>query len=187
MTVRSWAFSFDGYGGDGHILVELWNRQRQRWQMQDVFNNYYFVDGSDEPLSAAEFRTALQALSPGLRLHSLHPGARPGYAIEHKAWSYFRRGAQQWYLLWGNNVFAVDNSPSAKALSVASRELEQLGAIAEGVYPRVRLLAEPANQSQRAWMHALRYVLLASLLLAALGLVLLIVGRGLRLLSSRHA
>ena len=45
LVVRSWAFSFDGFGGHGHIFAEVWNRQARAWQLVDVFNNYYFVDG----------------------------------------------------------------------------------------------------------------------------------------------
>ena len=68
MTVRTWSFSFDGFGGHGHIWVELWNRQQQRWQLQDVYDNYYFVDGNEEPLSALAFRKALLAKSPTLQV-----------------------------------------------------------------------------------------------------------------------
>ncbi|HMW78092.1 MAG TPA: transglutaminase-like domain-containing protein, partial [Rhodocyclaceae bacterium] len=58
---RRWSFSFDGYGGHGHIFNEVWDDSAGRWRAIDVFNNYVFVDAaSGEPLSALEFRAALR-------------------------------------------------------------------------------------------------------------------------------
>ena len=156
MVVRSWAFSFDGYGGHGHIFAEVWNRQAQAWQLLDVFNNYYFVDGGDKPVSALAFRQALLANSGGLQLRMAHAGSPPGYAIESKAWDYYRRGVTQWYLPWGMNPFTFDAQPAVKVFSGLSRSLEQLAAIATGVHPPVRMLADPGSALQRAHMHALK-------------------------------
>ena len=105
-------------------------------------------------------------------MRPLHPGARPGYAIEAKAWTYLRRGLSEWYMPWGNNVFTVDSSPTVRLFSGKSRSLEQLGAIVEGVMPSVRLLAEPENGRRRAAMHSLRLQLQVALALAALGMSL---------------
>ena len=44
LAVRPWAFSFDGLGGHGHIVVEVFDRQRGRWIMLDIFNNVIPVD-----------------------------------------------------------------------------------------------------------------------------------------------
>lgn len=150
LQTRSWAFSFDGFGGHGHVWVELWNRQRQAWQLLDVFDNYYFVlDGEERPLSAMEFRKALSERQPGLALRALVPEARPGYENEAKAWDYFRRGLPEWYLLWGVNVFSVDADPWVRHLGGLSRSLEQLAAIARGIYPRLVVLADEDNLRQR--------------------------------------
>ena len=148
IPVRTWTFSFDAFGGHGHVWPEIWNRQISRWQLIDVFNNYYFVDTVAMPLSALAFRKALLSGSPQLRLQSLDPRARPGWAIESKAWAYYRRGLPGWYMGWGNNVFTYDQSRFVKIFSDASSLLEQLGAIAEGVYPPIRLLADNENQAQ---------------------------------------
>lgn len=172
LQVRSWAFSFDGFGGHGHVWSELWNRQRQRWQLIDVFDNFYFVDGSDEPLSALEFRKALSAGSASLAYRPLYAAARPGYEIPAKAWDYFRRGLPEWYLWNGNNVFAYDASPLVRSFEGKSRAAAQFGAIYAGVHPALRMLATPANQAQRERMRALHWQLVISAWLAALGLVL---------------
>lgn len=175
MTVRTWAFSFDGFGGHGHIWVELWNRQLQRWQLQDVFDNYYFVDGNEEPLSALALRKALQAKSPTLQFRLLHPGARPGYAIEAKAWDYLQRGLNQWYLIWGNNVFSQDDAWPVRTFSGVSRLAEGLGALVSGQQPEVRLLPSAGNGDERAAMRNLHALLLATAAAGAVGLLLVLV------------
>lgn len=174
MTVRPWSFSFDGFGGHGHIWVEIWNRQQQRWQLVDVFQNYMFTDGGSDPLSAWELRRALASASPTLRLHRLHPGVPPGWAVEDKAWDYLRRGLPQWYQPWGNNVFTVDAALPVRAFTGVSRALEQLGAIVAGVQPAIRMIAGPDNAEERAEMHALqkRLWLAGAMGLAGLGLVI---------------
>lgn len=175
MTVRTWAFSFDGFGGHGHIWVELWNRQAQRWQLQDVFNNYYYVDGNEEPMSALALRQALQAKSTTLQVRLLHPGARPGYAIEAKAWDYLQRGLNQWYALWGNNVFSQDDAWAVRTFSGVSRVAEGLGSLVSGQQPQVRLLASAANHSERAAMHSLQGRLYALGALGSAGLLLVLI------------
>lgn len=174
MTVRTWAFSFDGFGGHGHIWVELWNRQAQRWQLQDVFDNYYFVDGSEEPLSALALRQAMESKSTTLQVRLLHPSARPGYAIEAKAWDYLQRGLDQWYAPWGNNVFSQDDAWAVRTFSGVSRMAEGLGALVSGQQPEVRLLASAKNQQERAALHSLQWRLYAMGSLGALGLFMVL-------------
>jgi hypothetical protein len=148
MPVRTWSFSFDGFGGHGHIWPEIWNRQAGRWQLVDVFNNYYFFETPAVPFSALALRQALLSGSTQLRLAPLDPVARLGWALENKAWDYYRRGLHGWYMGWGNNVFTYDRSLSVRLFSGVSRSLEQLGAILEGVHPPVRLLANADNRAQ---------------------------------------
>ena len=180
MMVRTWSFSFDGFGGHGHIWVELWNRQQQRWQLQDVYDNYYFVDGNEEPLSALAFRKALLAKSPTLQVRLLHAGARPGFQVEAKAWDYLRRGVDEWYATWGNNVFSLDRAWAVRAFSGVSRAAEGLGAIVAGQQPQVRLLAVTENGPARAAMHALQWRVYAAGALGLLGLGLVLSGPLLR-------
>jgi hypothetical protein len=64
IPVRAWAFSFDGFGGHGHVWVEIWNRQLERWQLLDVFNNYYFVGIEASPVGARVFAPRCSKIPP---------------------------------------------------------------------------------------------------------------------------
>jgi hypothetical protein len=175
MPMRAWAFSFDGYGGDGHVLPEIWNRQRQVWQVLDVFNNVYFVDGqANQPLSASELRAALRQRSPALGSVKLDPSARLGFRYDEKLWAYYRRGLDEWYLWWGNNPFDQENAALVRGLTPLSRSLAQLGAIAQGVQPRAHALATGENAPQRQAMQRLRWHLVLAAGVCAIGLILLL-------------
>lgn len=156
MTVRPWAFSFDGFGGHGHIWIEVWNRQHERWQLADVFQNYRYELADGQVLSAAGLRTALLADDPALRLLPLHAAAPPGWIVEAKARDYLRRGLAEWYAPWGNNVMSIDRAPAMRLVSHTSRALEGLVTVASGLQPRMRMLATPENLQQRESMRALR-------------------------------
>lgn len=186
IPVRAWSFSFDGFGGHGHVLPEIWNRQRKQWQLVDIFNNYYFVARDDAPLSALEFRRAMARSPDALRLVPLVPGARPGYAIEAKAWDYYQRGRPEWYLSWGNNVFTYDRALLVRTLAWVSRSLEEMGGIAQGVYPRIHILSDPANQLQVAGLRQVRAHLLGVVGFGTFALLALAWGYCMRWLGYRR-
>lgn len=160
IPVRAWSFSFDGFGGHGHTWPEIWNREFERWQIIDIFDNYYIANSNGEPISALEFRRAMLESPDLLRLMPLYSGARPGYLYEAKAWDYYRRGLPEWYLAWGNNVFSYDRAFLVRVLGPISRSLEQLGGIAQGVYPRIHILEDPANRAQVEALSRVRHHLL---------------------------
>lgn len=171
IPVRAWSFSFDGFGGDGHIWPEIWNRQLKRWQLVDVFNNFYFQGQDGVPISAAEFRQAMLTTPKSIHYALLYPGARPGYEIEEKMWAWYRRGLPEWYMLWGNNVFSYDKATMVLNLGQFSRSLEELKAITEGVYPHVSLMVDEANRGRVNVLWRLRYHLFAAACVGALALV----------------
>ena len=171
MPVRSWAFSFDGFGGDGHIWPEIWNRQLGRWQLLDVFNNYYFFETAGVPLSANEFRRAMLSKSKQLKLAPLHLGARVGWTHEGKAWDYYRRGLPEWYMWWGNNVFTYDLSLPVRTFSGVSRSLEQLGGIALGVTPSLQPIVTAENRDRVNSLWRLRMQLFIVAWVATLAIV----------------
>ena len=185
LQVRPWAFSLDEFGGHGHIFVEVWNRQTLRWQLIDVFQNYTFSEGSSGPLSALEFRQALLSKSAGLRLHAIHDKVPAGWEIEAKAWDYFRRGLDGWFVPWGNNPSTYDTAPPVRMFSGFSRVAEGLGAWMWGVNPPVRMFATTTNQNARAAMRSLGVRLRAGVGVAGLGLILGLAGLTVRLLR-RH-
>ncbi len=152
---RSWAFSFDGFGGHGHVFNEIWDRRSGRWIMLDVFNNFYFVDAAGRPLSALEVRDVL--LSGGApRMIPVAPASPPGYRYPEKAIDYYRRGLPEWYLWWGNNVFENDRSSLVRLASKAGRSAEQLLALGAGLYPHIRILESRDNEVQRQQLENIR-------------------------------
>lgn len=171
---RPWAFSFDGFGGRGHIFNEIWDNQHSRWIMIDVFNNFYVTDATGHPLSAMAFREALQRNPSNAKLVPVNPDAHPGFKYEDKALDYYRRGLPEWYMWWGNNVFEYDRSSLVKVLGNAHRALEQLGGVVVGVHPQIRILALPENQAQREAMQSLRARLIAILVFGGVGFVALL-------------
>jgi hypothetical protein len=159
---RAWAFSLDGFGGHGHIVVEAWDEAAQRWRMLDLYNNVEPRDAAGRGLSATEFRALLARDAAALQFVPIEPRTPPGYARRDKLVSYYQRGLPQWYLWWGSNVFAVDTHPATRAFDGSLRALEQAGPVLAGVHPRLRVLAEPANAAARASMQRLRVHLLAT-------------------------
>lgn len=173
IPVRSWAFSFDGFGGHGHVFSEIWNRQLRRWQLVDVFNNYAIVGADGRPLAAMEFRHVLLEGAADAHFVALAPTARPGFIHEEKAWEYYRKGVAEWYLWWGKQTFAYDDAWAVRAFDGHSRSLAQMGAILEGVHPRIRIVETPQNAPRVAEIRRLRVHLLtvAGLVAAAVAVM----------------
>jgi hypothetical protein len=180
---RAWAFSFDGFGGHGHILNEIWDRQRQRWVMIDVYHNYYVTGPDGEPLSAAAFRNTMLGGGEGLSLVLIEPAARPGYIHEARAWDYYRRGLPEWYLWMGNNVFEYDRNPFVRAVGQAHRSVEQLGGIVAGVHPKIGVVKTEDNAAALDAMRALRARLM---LIVVVGVFSLLAWLGWLALSRRN-
>jgi len=176
---RSWAFSFDGFGGHGHIFNEVWDTRQGRWIALDVFNNQYFVDANGQPLSAIGLRTALQLGTP-VRLARIRNDVRPGYVHQDMALDYYRRGLPEWYLWWGNAVQAQESAAASRFAAPLGRGAEQLAAIAAGTMPTIRVLQDAGNQAQRDALQGLRTRLLSSLVLVPLTAVLAVMWWGRR-------
>lgn len=186
MPLRTWAFAFDGYGGHGHIVVEIWNRQLRRWQMLDLFNNVYYRGADGLPQAALDVRDGFLRDPAAMSSTPLVPEARPGFRFEDKLRDYYRRGLQEWYLWWGNNPFDYEDAEAVRWLHPASRPLAQLGGIAQGVQPRAVALVSDANAGQRSQMKRLSWQLriVAALMLLA---VVVLVWQGLRRRAQRRA
>jgi hypothetical protein len=156
ITARQWAFSFDGFGGHGHTFVEVFDRQRNRWLFIDPHNNFHVIDEvTGEPLSALEFRERLLGRGGPLRMQPNGPG-RLGFIHEHKALDYFRRGAAEWYMWWGNAVFSYYAHPLVRAAGHVSRVLAHLLANFSGIHPRLRIYPVAENRAATARMFALQ-------------------------------
>lgn len=183
LTARQWAFSFDGFGGHGHTIVEVYDRQRGKWLFLDVFNNFHAIDSqSGEPLGALEYRESLLSASKTTSVRPNGPG-RPGFKDREKGFEYYRRGIQQWYLLEGNAVFSYYAHPIVRTAGRLSQTLAQTVAGIAGVKPRIRIYETRENAVQVRHLHALRRQLVvlavvALLLLATLVAQLILVGHG---------
>lgn len=176
LSTRMWAFSFDGFGGHGHVWVELWNRERGRLELLDVFDNVYFTQtGSDLPLSALAFRAALLERPDSLHMHKIAAKAPLAYVHPEKAWAYYRRGLPEWYMWWGNNPHSYDQAALVRALMPLSYTLSQLGGMAQGLFPGLRVLATADNQPQLQALRRLKLQLqlvAGAVALASAGLLL---------------
>jgi hypothetical protein len=175
MQVRNWAFSFDGFGGHGHIWPEVWNRQLQRWQLVGVFNNYYFFEEPGVPLSALAFREALLANSNTLKLAPIDPSSRVGWVHEEKAWAYYRRGLAQWYMWWGSDVFTYDAAPLVRLFSGRSRPMEQFAGIVQDVSPRLQVLLTPDNKQHLDALERLKHHVWTVIVVVMMALMAIVV------------
>ncbi len=145
LGVRQWGFTFDGFGGHGHTIVEVYDRRRQKWLMLDVYNNFHVVDAANgEPLGALEYRAALLGERAPATMQPNGPG-RPGFVRAEKAIEYYRRGIDQWYLVWGNAVFTYHQQPLVRVAARLSRAFADFAANALGVLPRMRVYATDRN------------------------------------------
>jgi hypothetical protein len=169
IPVRAWAFSFDGFGGSGHVVAEIYDRGRGQWQMLDVYNNVHPVDqATGRVLSALELRDALLGRAGPARFVRLGPG-RLGFPVEEKLMAYYRLGLPQWYLWMGNNVISRNQAPGVRAVAAVAEPFGELGAILQGAYPGIAIYPVEENSVQRQHMLTLRRLLLAG---SAIGLTL---------------
>ncbi|MBS1188667.1 MAG: glycosyl transferase group 1 [Rhodocyclaceae bacterium] len=163
LNAREWGFSFDGFGGWGHAVVEVYDRQRGHWVFLDVFNNFHVVDrATGEPLDVEGWRAVL-AGGHDVRIVLNGPG-RFGWADgESGLWEYYRRGINGWYLWLGNAVETYDSQPLVSVAGHLSRALEQATAILVGVHPHIQVLGSAENEAAFQRMRRLRFQLLAEL------------------------
>lgn len=106
LQTRVWSFSFNGFGGGGHRVIEVW--KDGHWLLLDIFNNVVFLDAKGEPMDALQLVQALQQPSSPLSTRPLVSSARPGFEHAAKLEAYYRRGRLEWALAWGSNPFTRD-------------------------------------------------------------------------------
>lgn len=159
LFAREWGFSFDGFGGHGHAVIEVFDRQRGRWLLLDVYNNVHAVDAATrEPLSAAEFRAYVRG-ERGPAVVQPNGLGRLGYKHTDKLVDYYRLGAAEWYLWAGNAVVTYESSALVRFGGTVARPLEQMMAIVVGVHPRIHVVPTNENRAQLARMTSLRSTL----------------------------
>lgn len=165
LHARQWGFSIDQFGGKGHAINEVYDRQLRQWIYLDVFFNYYLVDAQTErPLSALQVRAALQGKEFNAKIVPI-VASRPVDFNYDRRLRWFRSGAEHWFLWWGNNVESLDQKSSIGRLSnampaVLARAIEQFRGVALGVYPHMRVVETPLNEDDLSAMLALKKKLL---------------------------
>ena len=145
LFARQWAFSFSGFGGFGHTVVEIYDRASDKWLFLDVYNNFHVCDAATAaPISALEFREHLLRESADFRIVPNGAG-RLGYPIEKKLIAYFRRGLQEWYLVGGNAIFSFEAHSLVRWSIRISGPAAQLVAACFGRLPSIQVLVTPEN------------------------------------------
>lgn len=170
IAVRPWAFSFDGLGGLGHIVAEIYDRQRGRWIMVDVFNNVLALDSqSGEPLGAMDFRVKFLADKSSVRFVPIGPWRQEFQRYE-KLVEYYSDGIDQWYLWNGNNVVGRSDHWLVRAAGHVTEELAELASISLGLSPHIIPVQSARNEVSIASLKRIR-AWLSGALVAAIVLV----------------
>ena len=147
LFVRQWAFTHNGFGGNGHVLIEVYDPLRGKWLMLDVYNNFYAIDAaSNQVLSALEFRDSVLGLRAPAIVRPLGAG-RPGFIHHARLLEYYRRGAGEWYLIWGNAVYSAESNPVVRAALRLHPAAGQLAAMLFRAYPGIRLYVPAGNRA----------------------------------------
>ncbi len=142
---RQWSFSFNGFGGFGYTVVEIFDRASDKWIFLDIYNNIHVCDALTAlPMGALEFRDALLRESPHIQIVPNGAG-RLGYPIEEKLLAYYRRGLQEWFLVCGNAVFSVEAHPMVRWADRISGPAGQIVAACLGKHPSIQVLTTPEN------------------------------------------
>jgi len=158
VPAREWGIAFDGFGGDGHAVVEVYDEVQAKWLMLDPFNSFYPADVvTGEPLSVLEFRARLAGPAPlaTTRIVRISPAAQQ-FHYDDRLVVYFRRGIDQFYLWLGDNVFSYEQHPLVAAIHRLGPTVEQGVAILAGVHPRLVMYPTAGNEALMAGVAATR-------------------------------
>lgn len=177
IPVREWGVSFDGFSGDGHAFNEIYDETLNKWIFIDSFYSLYAKDArTGEPLSVLEFQNRLLKENPQ-ELISVEPIVRDRFKFKDadRVLKYYKRGSQQFYLWFGNNVYSYDNSLPVRLLGPFSRAGEQAVAILTGIHPKIRIVPTSENTALISDLAAVRYRFIAQAVSLAILTVVLIV------------
>lgn len=171
IPVREWGLSFDRYSGDGHAFSEIYDPGLAQWVFVDPMHGFYVEDRTGgRPLSVLEFRDRLAA-EGGFETLRIVPIANSFLFESHAdAYHYYARGADQFFLWFGNDVFSYDAHPLVRISAYLSRPVEQLVAIAAGIHPQLRILPTRSNGAEIESLLSFRYRVIG----LACGVILLV-------------
>ncbi|MGH8501169.1 MAG: transglutaminase domain-containing protein [Gammaproteobacteria bacterium] len=148
IPVREWGMAFDGFSGDGHAFNEIYDEQYGQWVLIDSFYSLYFHDPESlRPLSALQVRKRLRKSAEVLEAVPI-VAEEFGFKSSAQAIDYYRDGADQFYLWWGNNVFTYDDHPLVGLAGSLSRAIEEGVAILVGVHPGIHIVETESNRER---------------------------------------
>lgn len=176
IPAREWGFGFEGYGA-GHAFNEIYIDDLDKWVFIDSFNSMYFVDSTTRtPLSATEIQDRFEQNPdhPALDVVRIS-NDKFAFPSDANALHYYALGVNQFYLVWGNDVFSYDDNPVVRLLSTIARPVEVFGAIVLGIHPKIRIAAMPGSQQHLAELFRTRWIFLGLGSAISLLLVLLTV------------
>ena len=177
ISVREWGMTFDGFGNDGHAFSEVFDPDWKKWIFLDSYHSFYIEDPeSGIPLSVLELRQALRSgeSENRLRVIPIDPIRFP-FRTHEKALDYYWHGADQFFLVFGNDVFTYDRHPVVTGLGTVSRTLAQGAAIALGIYPELVIVPSETNWRMTEGLHQRRNLFFgATILFLILSLALTI-------------
>lgn len=146
IPVREWGFAIDNYNG-GHAFVEIWEPKISNWVFIDPSISFIVIDKiTRKPLSVYEFNYKL--LHEETETISIIPilEGRFGWRDKNGALDFYKRGAKQFFLYWGNNIFTYENNTIIRLAEKLSRSMGQFIGIMIGVNPEIMLLTnDPYN------------------------------------------
>ncbi len=172
LQAREWGISFEGYSGDGHAVVEVYDPARAQWLFVDPFNGFMVNDERGRPLS---FWALRQRLRDGQldRLELAMIGDVLPFRSPRAALEYLAAGMNRAYLWVEPMPGGAEDHALVAAAGRVSRAAGQLAAIALGVHPRMLIAYEP---DQAAALGELRRLRAAAFACAGGGLTTLLVG-----------
>lgn len=176
LPVREWGMSFDRFSGDGHAFSEVYDHETGRWIFVDPMHGFFVRDRATErPMSVLDFRERLAGEDAFASIEVVPIGNAFMFDSAREAYDYYRAGADQFYLWFGNDVFSYDNHALVQLLGPVSRPVEQLAAIVTGIHPTIRILPTATNQSEIDALFALRFkVIVLTVIAGLLGLLILV-------------
>ena len=168
LPVREWGMSFDDFSGDGHAFSETWDADRNAWVFIDSFHGFFVRDrASGQAMSVLEFHARLAREDGFATLDVVPIGTAFRFDSAREAYDYYAKGADRFFLWFGNAVFSYDEHPVIRTLSGVSRSLEQLAAISLGIHPTLKILPTPTNAAAIAALQRFRIAVLALVLVTA--------------------
>tara|TARA_R110001599_G_scaffold353742_2_gene596050 strand:- start:28177 stop:29208 length:1032 start_codon:yes stop_codon:yes gene_type:complete len=176
IPVREWGMSFDAFTGKGHAFNEIYSERYGKWIFLDSFYSFYVIDPETQiPLSALEFQEYLGSNRPdeSVIIVPVVP-ERFRFGTAERALRYYRKGADQFYLYMGNDVFTDDSDTAFPAAGDVWPALGQSLAIIEGTHPEVRIVPTRTNGPEIAKLFANRNIFFALIAIDFLALLLLV-------------